>query len=232
LWGDAKPAAPAETGRMTTPAGLIRTLMAVAAVGGPLGYLVGGALSPSIHQPAAESITAAAVASPATNTTHIVAFVVASYLLPVGGVALAWLAYPGRPWLATIGGLLALAGWLPFSALTALDDLTNAMDGQQALAGLLDRFSTGPVMTSYLLVYVIGHLLAYVLFGIALIGRIPRWAAWSLIASSPLTIAAFLVPTGARQAVGVAALTLLVLGSLPAARAIWPSRRASTALVS
>jgi hypothetical protein len=213
---------------MTTPARLMRVLAAVAAVGGPLGYLVGGALSPSIHQPAADSITAAATANTAANTTHMVAFVIASYLLAPGGVALAWLAYPRRPWLATTSGLLALAGWLPFSALTALDDLTNAIDGQQAFADLLDRFSTGPVMTSYLLVYVIGHLLAYVLFGIALIGRIPGWAAWSLVASSPLTVAAFLVPTGARQAVGVAALSLLVLGSIPAARAIWLSRRAET----
>ena len=205
---------------MTTPASLIRAVLAVAAVGGPLGYLVGGALSPSIHQPAADSITAAATANPATNAAHMVAFVVASYLLPAGGIALAWLAYPRRPWLATIGGLLALAGWLPFSALTALDDLTNAMDGQLGYADLLGRFGTGPVMTAYLLVYVVGHLLAYVLLGIALIGRIHRWAAWSLIASSPLTVAAFLVPAGARQAVGVAALSLLVLGSLPAARAV------------
>jgi hypothetical protein len=211
---------------MTTPTRLIRTVLAVAAVGGPRGYLGGGALSPSIHQPAGSSITAAATADPATNAAHMVAFVIASYLLPVGGVALAWLAYPRRPWLATIGGLLALAGWLPFAALTALDDLTNAMDGQQTFADLLDRFSTGPVMTSYLLVYVIGHLLAYVLLGIGLIGRIPRWAAWSLVVSSPLTVAAFLVPTGARQAVGVTALSLLVLGSFPAALTIWPSRRA------
>jgi hypothetical protein len=206
---------------MTKPASLIRTILAIAAVGGPLGYLVGGALSPSIHRPAAETISAAATANTATNTAHMVAFVVASYLLPAGAIALAWLAYPRKPWLATIGGLLALAGWLPFSALTALDDLINAMDGQESFADLLDRFSTGPVMTSYLLVYVIGHLVAYVLLGIALIGRIPGWAAWSLIASSPLTVAAFLVPTGARQAVGVAALSLLVLSSLPAARAIW-----------
>ena len=214
---------------MTTPTSLIRALMAIAAIGGPLGYLVGGALSPSIHQPAVDSIIAAAAANPATNAAHMVAFVAASYLLPPGGLALAWLAFPRRPWLATIGGLLVLAGWLPFSALTALDDLTNAINGQQALADLLDRFSTGPVMTSYLLVYVIGHLLAYVLLGIALIGRIPRWAAWSLIASSPLTIAAFLVPAGARQAVGVAALSLLVLGTLAAAMAIWPSRRVDAA---
>jgi len=49
------------------------------------------------------------------------------------------------PWLATIGGLLAVVGWLPLSALTALDDLTNAiahLPGSAASAQLWDRFST------------------------------------------------------------------------------------------
>ncbi|MGH3322502.1 MAG: hypothetical protein ACRDN9_20465 [Streptosporangiaceae bacterium] len=44
-----------------------------------------------------------------------------------------------------------------------------------------------------------------------------RSAAWAMIASSPLTVAAFVLP-GQVGAVGVAALTLLVIGSLPAAR--------------
>jgi hypothetical protein len=209
----------------TGPTTLVFAALAIAVVGGPLGYLVGGALSPSIHQPAATSIAAAATADPATNAAHLVAFVVASYLLPVGGVALAWLAFGSRPWLATIGGLLAVAGWLPFSALTALDDVTNAMAGQASYAELLDRFSTDTVMTAYLLVYIVGHLVAYVLLGIATIGVIPRWAAWCLIVSSPVTVAAFVVPSSARLAVGVAALGLLVLGSVPAAVAVWSSRR-------
>ena len=40
---------------------------------------------------------------------------VASYLLPVGGIALAWLGHSRRPWLATIGGPLVLAGDLSWS---------------------------------------------------------------------------------------------------------------------
>jgi hypothetical protein len=148
---------------------------------------------------------------------------VASYLLPIGAIGLARLAYRRTPWLATVGGLLALVGWLPFSALTALDDLTASMAQLPAggsFAPLLDRFSTDAVMNGYLLVYVIGHLVAYVLLGVALLqGRvIPRWAAWSIIASSPLTIAAFVLPASPR-ATGAVALGLLVLGSLPAARA-------------
>jgi hypothetical protein len=75
-------------------------------------------------------------------------------------------------------------------------------------------------MGSYLIVYVVGHLVAYVLLGAALLrGRvIPRWAAWSMIASSPLTILAFALP-GSPRATGAVALSLLVLGSLPAVRA-------------
>jgi len=86
------------------------------------------------------------------------------------------------------------------------------------------------VMGTYLLVYVIGHLVAYVLLGAALLrGRvIPRWAAWSMIASSPLTIAAFALP-GSPRATGAVAFTLLLLGSLPAARATFLDRRPSVA---
>jgi hypothetical protein len=206
--------------------------LAVAAVGGPLGYLVGGALSPSIHASGADAITAAAAANPVTNTLHMVAFVAASYLLPIGAVALAVVAYPRRPWLAAIGGLIAVLGWLPFSALTALDDLINRADGQGGLGSLIDRFSTDPVMGSYLIVYVIGHLVAYVLLGIALRDDIARWASLCMIASSPLTVAAFVVPTAGRLAVGSAGLALLFIGSAAAAPAILRSRLPVTPVVS
>ena len=76
--------------------------------------------------------------------------------------------------------------------------------------------------------YVVGHLVAYVLLGIALRRArvIPRWAAWSMIASSPLTIAAFVLP-GSPRAAGLVALTLLALSSLPAARYTLLDREAS-----
>jgi hypothetical protein len=205
------------------PARLRQVVLAVAIVGGPLAFLAGGVLAPAIHDTGQSSIAANAAANPTTNALHLAAFVVASYLLPIGAIGLARLAYHHTPWLATIGGLLAVVGWLPFSALTALDDLTDAMarlPQAASYAHLLDRFSTDPVMGSYLIVYVVGHLVAYVLLGAALLrGRvIPRWAAWSMIASSPLTILAFVLP-GSPRATGAVALTLLVLGSLPAARA-------------
>jgi hypothetical protein len=208
---------------------LRQVVLAVAIAGGPLLFLLGGVLAPSIHDTGQSSIAANAAANPTLNAVHLAAFVLASYLLPIGAIGLARLAYDRTPWLATVGGLLAVVGWLPFSALTALDDLTSAMAGPgggASYAELLDRFTNDAVMGSYLIVYVVFHLVAYVLLGIALDrGRvIPRWAAWSMVASSPLTIAAFALP-GSPRATGAAALTLLVLGSLPAARAMLQGRR-------
>jgi hypothetical protein len=199
-----------------------QVVLAVAIVGGPLAYALGGVMAPSIHDTGLASIAANAAANPTANAVHLAAFVLASFLLPIGAVGLAQLAYSRTPWLATIGALLAVVGWLPFSALAALDDLTSTMaqlPDSGSYAGLLDRFSTDAVMSTYLIVYIVGHLVAYVLLGIALLRArvIPRWAAWSMIVSSPLTIAAFVLP-GSPRAIGGVALTLLVLGSLPAAR--------------
>jgi hypothetical protein len=211
---------------------LLRMLLATAIVGGPLGYLIGGLLAPAIHTSGPSTIDANATANPETNTVHLAAFVLASFLLPVGAVGLAYLAYARTPWLATIGGLLGVVGWLPFSALAALDDLASTMahlPNNSSYASLLDQFTNDAVMNTYLLVYVICHLVAYVLFGIALrrAGVIPLWAAWAMIASSPLTIAAFAFHGSGRVAVGVAALTLLLLGSLPAAQAMLARHRRS-----
>jgi hypothetical protein len=204
---------------------LLRLVLAVAIIGGPLGYVVGALLIPAVHASGLATIEANAAADSLTNGTHVSAFVVASFLLPIGAAGLAFLAFPAAPWLATVGGLLGVVGWVPFASLTALDDLAIIMAhrSDQALsADTLDAFTNDAVMTTYLLVYVICHLLAYVLLGIALLRArvIPRWAGWAMIASSPLTVAAFAFHDGRRQAVGAAALTLLLLGSLPAAFAI------------
>jgi hypothetical protein len=106
---------------------LLEVVLAVAIIGGPLAFDVGGILSPSVHETGQVSIAAAAAAHPTANGVHVAAFVVASFLLPIGAIGLGYLAYRRTPRLATIGGLLAVVGWLPFSALAAQDDLTNVM---------------------------------------------------------------------------------------------------------
>lgn len=212
---------------------LIRWVLAIAVAGGPLGYLVGGLFAPAIHIAGPATLAANASAEPVANMVHLAAFFFASFLLPLGAAALAYLSYRRAPWLATIGGLLGVLGWLPFSALAALDDLASTMarlPGDGSYGVLLDRFTSDAVMNTYLLVYVIFHLVAYILFGIALCrGRaIPGWAAWAMIASSPLTVAAFAFHGSARTFVGTGALALLLVGSLPAARAMVTGHRASS----
>lgn len=210
------------------PQRLVRVLAAVAIVGGPLGYLIGGVLEPVGHANGRVTITANATANPTVNAVHLVAFVIASLLLPVGVAALAYLARRRAPWLAVIGGILGVLGWLPFSALTALDDLAVAMTrapDHGSFAGLWDVFAFDAVMNGYLFIYIVGHLLAYILLGVALLraGVLPRWAAIAVIVSSPLMIAAWVVPGGlGRVGLVIAAVSvgLLIVGSLPAARAV------------
>lgn len=205
---------------------LLQVGLAVGIVGGPLGYLVGGLLSPAVHLSGQSTIAANAIANPVGNAAHLVAFVVASFLLPVGAFGLAQLAFRRTPWLATVAGVLGVVGWLPFPALAALDDLALTMahlPDSGSYATLLDRFTNDAVMSAYLIIYISFHLVAYVLFGIALrrADVIPSWAAWAMIASSPLTIVAFALPGQMGPgglAVGAAAVTLLLIGSLPAAQ--------------
>lgn len=198
--------------------------LAVSVVGGPLAFLVGGMLSPTISRDGQTLITANIKADQALNVTHLWAFVVGSFLLPVSVLGLAQLVYRQSPKLAATGAVLGLVGWLPLAALTALDGLIYTMaeqPGSTSYTGLLNAFYGGPMMMTFLIVYIVGHLLTYVLLGIALdrARAIPRWAAWAIVASSPLTMLMFALP-GNPQAAGGVAIGLLVLGSIPAARRI------------
>ncbi|GAA1869993.1 hypothetical protein GCM10009715_16260 [Paeniglutamicibacter psychrophenolicus] len=89
---------------------LLRLFVAVAIIGGPLGYLVGGFLAPAIHTPGPATIAANTAANPAINAMHRAAFMVASYLLPVGAAGLGSLGYPRNPRLALAAGTLGVLG--------------------------------------------------------------------------------------------------------------------------
>lgn len=206
----------------TAPIRMLRVALAVAIVGGPAGFVVGGILSPSIHANGATTIAANASATPVINAVHLAAFVTASFLLPPSVIGLARLAYSRAPWLALIGGCLGLLGTLPFGALTAQDDLAAVMAGSPGgarFAPLYDSFYTDAVENTYLLIYIICHLAAYVLLGIALrrARAVPAWAAWFLLASTPMTLAVFSVP-GRPVLLGDVALALILVASIPAAR--------------
>ena len=98
------------------------------------------------------------------------------------------------------------------------------MGGDPQLIELWNRFTTDWVMGTLTLVYVLCHLAAFVILGIAL-GRtrlIPSWAAWALVSTSPLTVIAF--PTH-QQALLYVVAALWLAGSIPAALALWRIRR-------
>jgi hypothetical protein len=162
------------------------------------------------------------MANPLANQWHLALGVVLSFLLPFWYLGLAWLALRRAPRLATIAGLLALVGWIPWSALIGQEALTATMaqmGGGPQFAALWERYNGSGVLTAYLLIYVVGHLLAAVLLAIAL-GRahlVPAWAAWALALTSPLQIVIFLVH---QLAVGLVVALLWFGSSLPIAQAL------------
>src|SRR5260370_30461469 len=116
----------------------------IALVGCPRGCLLGGLLAPAVHHSGRSTIASNAAANSLTNATHLAAFVVASFLLPIGAAGLAHLAYRRTPWLATIGGLLGTVGWLPFSPLPTPHTLPSTIAPPPDISPyptLLDRFT-------------------------------------------------------------------------------------------
>ncbi len=92
---------------------------------------------------------------------------------------------------------LAVPGYLCLGVLLAEDSLlwSGAHSGAdpKQVALLLD--SLHPSMNVGLGVFVVGHVLGTVLFGIALLrsGRVPAWAAWAVAVSQPLHFTAAVI---------------------------------------
>ncbi len=210
------------------PRALRHSVYATAMLLAPIFLLLGTLLNPAVGGIAAgaANIAANATADPTTNQLHLAFYAVETFLLPVSVLALAGLVLDRSPWLATIGGGLGLVGWLPWAALVAQDDLTFQMaqtGGSPQFVDLWNRFTTDVTMGPFTLIYVICHLIAYVLLGIALgrTGVIPTWAAWALALTSPITVIAF--PTHVHELLYVVSILMLV-GSIPAAQVVWRDR--------
>jgi hypothetical protein len=179
-------------------------------------------LAPFLRGNGSTAIAANLAANPLTNQLHLVFGVATGFLLPIGSLGMAVLTYKRAPWLATLGGILGLVGWLPWSPLMALEALTYdmaQMGGGPQFAALWDRFNADAVMTFYLLFYIVCHLISVVLLGLALWRAqvVPAWSAWALVLTSPLTIIAF--PTRSSIVFDLV-YVLFLLGSLPAAYAM------------
>jgi len=168
-------------------------------------------------------IAANIAANAGTNLWHLLFGMFAVFLFPFGTLGMVMLAMRRSPWLATIGGFLALIGLFAFIVFAGQEDLSYLMaqmGGGPQLVALWDRFNTDPLMTAYLYIFIIGHLIGPMLLGIGL-GRtrlIPAWAAWAIILRTPLQIAGFL--THISLSVEIVTYGLLLIGSIPVALAL------------
>lgn len=176
----------------------------------------------NLRQPLIDS----AMAGTTGNTLHFIGAIAASFFLPLGYLGMSLLGMRRAPWLATISAALSLVGWIPWAALMGLDslayDITTSGSTPQ-LASLWMHFNGDTVMTIYLLIYIIGHLLSAVLIGFML-GRlrlIPAWAAWAFALTSPLTIPIILLRTLVLQdALKYLVCALWIISAIPAALAM------------
>src|SRR3989475_2897447 len=167
-----------------------------------------------------------AMAGPTGNTLHFIGAIAASFFLPLGYLGMSLLGMRRAPWLATISAALSLLGWIPWAALMGLDalayDITTSGSTPQ-LVSLWTHFNGDAVMTTYLLIYIIGHLTSTVLIGIML-GRLrlmPASAAWAFALTSPLTILIILIHSLVFQDVlKYLVCALWIIGAIPAALAM------------
>src|SRR6266567_6360067 len=167
-----------------------------------------------------------AMAGPIGNTLHFIGAIAASFFLPLGYLGMSLLGMRRAPWLATISAALSLLGWIPWPALMGLDALAydiTLVGSTPQFAALWTHFNGDAVMTTYLLIYIIGHLTSAVLIDIML-GRLrimPAWAAWAFALTSPLTILIILIHSLVFQDVlKYLICALFIIGAIPAALAM------------
>ena len=173
-----------------------------------------------------EPLIDSAMAGPTGNTLHFIGGIAASFFLPLGYLGMSLLGMRRAPWLATISAALSLVGWIPWAALMGIDDLAYDIDlagSTPQFVALWRHFNGNAVMTTYLLIYIIGHLLSAVVIGYML-GRlrlVPAWAAWAFALTSPLTVLIFPVHSIVFQDVlKYLICALWIIGAIPAALAM------------
>jgi hypothetical protein len=159
------------------------------------------------------------------DSTHLVAQLIAAYLLPLGFLTMAWLANRRAPWLASIGAFMALLGFLPLALYVGQDSLyydIARLGSNPQFVELAQRWNTDGIMNFYGIVFGLGTVLGPTLIGLALwrSRAIPVWAAICLIVSRLSAPLFLFVPYHVAVAIILAGVVLLFLGSLPAAVAV------------
>jgi hypothetical protein len=209
-----------------------RAFFAVCMLLGPLCVSAWFGLCPEYGNPACPVGTSATLAAfraanPLLLQLFFVVSFISAYVYPLSYIVLGRLAVQRSPWLATIGiacGFVGSVVWSLFTgetfwlaAATHLDvDTQFLMVGKAYVANWAVLVMHGG--------WVIGHLVGYVLLGIALLRArvIPQWAAWLLIVS-PLVMGPLAYGTGLGL-LQVLGYVLVFIGSFPAAVAMLKRR--------
>lgn len=200
---------------------------AVCIVGGTAVTLVSVVANPGYYSPhtdVASFIAAFATANPFMSQTHVISMIFVSYLLPLGLLAMAWLAMRRAPWWASSAALLILLGMFPLAVFAGQDSLSYdiaRMGSNPLLLALARQFDKDEVMSYYNVMFDIGSIFGPTVLGIALwrARAIPVWAALLITISRPI---AFLYPFLPLQwqlgfIVQIPSCLLLFIGSIPAA---------------
>src|SRR5438270_6145013 len=170
---------------------LQRLFFAASIVLGTAAILVAAFANPPYYgsqQGIATAIATNSTDSDLMDQTHLVAQLIAAYLLPLGFLAMAWLANRRSPWLASIGAFITLLGFLPLALYVGQDALFYDIarwGSNPQFVDLAQRWNTTGVMVYYGIVFGAGTVLGPTLLGIALwrARAVPVWAAICLILS-------------------------------------------------
>lgn len=199
-------------------------------VAGPLGQLVQYLVSPMKEADSPSVQVAAAVAHPQSMHAAMVLDVLLLLLLPAvlyaGRVA-------GAAWsrLAAAGTALAFVSMLGAGYLLAQDVVVSAAAAQpdpHAAAALVSAYENNAVVTGITVVYLAGHVVGFVMLGIALVRSkaVPRWAGIALCLWPVGEIAG---EAAGLTAVAAAGFALLLLAFGACALALVSGRETSTA---
>jgi len=207
---------------------LQRLFFAVSIVLGTAAILVAAFANPPYYgsqQGIATAIATNATDSDLMDQTHLVAQLIAAYLLPLGFLAMAWLANRRSPWLASIGAFITLLGFLPLALYVGQDALFYDIarwGSNPQFVDLAQRWNNDGIMAYYGIMFGLGTVFGPTLLGIALwrSRAIPVWAAICLTFSRlPVFLFPF-VSYHVESAIVLAGVVLLFIGSIPAALAV------------
>ncbi len=148
---------------------------------------------------------------------------VAPYVYTLSYIGLGLLAMKRSPWLATLGiacGFAASIVWGPIAGQMALIDGMAQIGTNPVFVTIENHYYSNWMTLAFGIGWVVGHVLGYVLLGIALARArvIPLWAACLIVASAPLMgPIAYGTGLGLLQVLGY---VLVFIGSIPAALAM------------